>query len=251
MSFITCIFSSVNAISFCCGTTARLGRRRPRCRDFQLKRDWIQTPTRLSLKERAACRRGFYLHDTQQTQGTGVRVISGIRTRNPTSQAGVKIGQWLLLGWSNHEGRNGGKMRNPYTKSRSLKKDGTWRSRSRWEWNNGIHFNEVGIGMWAVLQWLRLGEHGSWKTLIELWVPLKVWRCCYLSYCYLPPNTSGTCILLPSNFFLLRFIAYCRPVSSKNFNETCQVGRPLLSVGTFTVGGILRRRIDIERTNSC
>jgi hypothetical protein len=51
-------------------------------------------------------------------------------------------------------------MRNPYTELGSLKKVGTWRSRCRWEWNNGINFNEVGIKVWAVLQWLRLGEHG-------------------------------------------------------------------------------------------
>ena len=52
-------------------------------------------------------------------------------------------------------------MRIPYTKLGSLKEDDTWRSRCRWEWNNGINFNEVGIGVWVVLQWFILGERGS------------------------------------------------------------------------------------------
>jgi len=52
-------------------------------------------------------------------------------------------------------------MSTPYNKLGSLKEGDTWRSRCRWEWNNGINFDEVGIGVWAVLQWLRLGEHGT------------------------------------------------------------------------------------------
>ena len=64
------------------------------------------------------------------------------------------------------------------------------------------------------------------------------------------PNPSGTCILLPSKYIcdLSLTVILCHP---KVLNETCEAGRPLLSVGTLTVGGILRHRIDIERTNSC
>jgi len=141
-------------------------------------------------------------------------------------------------------------MSTPYNKLGSLKEGDTWRSRCRWEWNNGINFDEVGIGVWAVLQWLRLGEHGTWQTLVELWVPLKVWKFCYLSYCYLPQTHLELvfCFLPNIIFDLSLTVILCHP---KLFNETCEVGRRLLSVGTLTVGGILRHHIDIERTNSC
>jgi hypothetical protein len=40
---------------------------------------------------------------------------------------------------------------------------------------NGIKgtFNEMGIGAWDELKWLRLEDQGSWKTLVGFWVPLK------------------------------------------------------------------------------
>ena len=45
------------------------------------------TPDRDPWKEGSACRGGRYLHDTQQTQETNIRALSGIWTHNSSSPA--------------------------------------------------------------------------------------------------------------------------------------------------------------------
>ena len=51
----------------------------------------LDTSGRTSLHERSARRSGCYLHSTQQTQETNIHVLSGIRTRNPSSRAAADL----------------------------------------------------------------------------------------------------------------------------------------------------------------
>ena len=50
-----------------------------------------QTQDRNPLNERSVCRRGRYLHNTQQTQETNIHVKSGIQTRDPRNQEAVDL----------------------------------------------------------------------------------------------------------------------------------------------------------------
>jgi hypothetical protein len=41
----------------------------------------------MTQNKKSAGREGRYLHSTQQTQGTNINSVSGIRTHNPTNHA--------------------------------------------------------------------------------------------------------------------------------------------------------------------
>ena len=43
------------------------------------------------MNELSARRRAHYIHNTQQTQGTNIHALSGIRTRNPSKRAAVDL----------------------------------------------------------------------------------------------------------------------------------------------------------------
>jgi hypothetical protein len=52
---------------------------------------------RTPLKERSACRKGHYIHNTQQTQQTDIHSLCGIRNLNPISPAAWDL-RFRLLG---------------------------------------------------------------------------------------------------------------------------------------------------------
>jgi hypothetical protein len=52
---------------------------------------YTHTPGRPLLNEWSACRRGRYLHTTQQTQQTNIHAFSGIRNRDSSNQAAADL----------------------------------------------------------------------------------------------------------------------------------------------------------------
>jgi hypothetical protein len=69
------------------GATAQVGPRPPHYWGFQI----THTPGRTSLNEWSARRRGHYLHNNQQTQGTNIHALSGVRTRHSCNKVAADL----------------------------------------------------------------------------------------------------------------------------------------------------------------
>ena len=80
-----------------------------------------------SLDEWSARRRGLYLQNTQETQETNIRALSGIRTRNPSNRAAadhtatgiivelLNFWKWTLHVSAVHLSSSGGTKHNIFT----------------------------------------------------------------------------------------------------------------------------------------
>jgi hypothetical protein len=76
--------------------TAQCGPTSPQCSCFEI------THTRQdSSEQRSARRRGRYLHNTRQTQETNIHALSGMWTRDPSTQA-ASYRSATLIGWQQY-----------------------------------------------------------------------------------------------------------------------------------------------------
>ena len=77
---------------------------------FTHRHTHTNTHGRTPLDEWSARRRGRCLHNTQQTQETNIHVLSGIRTRDPSSQAAADPRIKVRAHWSVSDAAHGHKI---------------------------------------------------------------------------------------------------------------------------------------------